>query len=465
MSGRRYGRLVAGVDSSTQSTKVLLCQADNGEVVAEGSAPHPPGTECHPHHWWTALQQAGNGLLEQAAAIAIAGQQHGMVILDADDEVIRPALLWNDLRSAPQAAALVAEFGGPRWWAEQTGSVPGASFTVTKLRWLAEHEPASARQVCRVMLPHDWLTWRLGATSPVTDRGDASGTGYFAVVSGRWLPDLVTAALGHNADLPRVAQPAEVVGETDDGAVLAAGTGDNMAAALGLGLKPGDVAVSIGTSGTVFAVREAPSADPSGAVAGFADATGRFLPLVCTMNAGRALTAAANMTGTDLLGLAERALAAEPGSGGITLLPYLDGERTPDRPGATGVLAGLTTSNATPENLARSAVEGVLGSLADAIDLLADCGVGFQHALLIGGGARSAAIREIAPGIFGRDVEVPEPAEYVALGAARQAAWALAGTPEPPDWPTPPASRYAGPPQPELRARYAALRNATLGWS
>jgi xylulokinase len=465
VSGRRSGRLVAGVDSSTQSTKVLLCRAENGEVVAQGSAPHPTGTECHPHHWWTALQQAGTGLLGQAAAIAIAGQQHGMVVLDADDEVIRPALLWNDLRSAPQAAALVAEFGGPRWWAERTGSVPGASFTVTKLRWLAEHEPASARQVCRAMLPHDWLTWRLGAASPVTDRGDASGTGYFAVVSGHWLPDLVTAALGHDADLPRVAEPAEVVGATDAGAVLAAGTGDNMAAALALGLQPGDVVVSIGTSGTVFAVSETPSADPSGAVAGFADATGRFLPLVCTANAGRVLTAAANMTGTDLLGLAERALAAEPGSGGITLLPYLDGERTPDRPGATGVLAGLTTSNATPENLARSAVEGVLGSLADAIDLLADCGVGFQHALLIGGGARSAAIREIAPGIFGRDVEVPEPAEYVALGAARQAAWALAGTPEPPDWPRPPARCYAGEPQPELRTRYAALRNATFGWS
>ena len=148
-----------------------------------------------------------------------------------------------------------------------------------------------------------------------------------------------------------------------------------------------------------------------------------------------------------------------------TALPYLDGERTPDRPGATGVLADLTTSNATPENLARSAAEGVLGSLADAIDLLADCGVGFQHALLIGGGARSAAIREIAPDIFGRDVEVPEPAEYVALGAARQAAWALAGTPEPPDWPRPPARCYAGEPQPELRMRYAALRNATVGWS
>ena len=218
-----------------------------------------------------------DGLLDRAAAVAVGGQQHGMVVLDGDDRVIRPALLWNDLRSAPQAADLVAELGGPRWWAERTGSVPGASFTVTKLRWLAEHEPGNARRVARVMLPHDWLTWRLGAATPATDRGDASGTGYFGTPSGGWLHDVVAAALGHDADLPRVAGPAEAVGETARGALLAAGTGDNMAAALGLGLRPGEVAVSIGTSGTVFAVSDEPAADPARAVAGFADATGRFL--------------------------------------------------------------------------------------------------------------------------------------------------------------------------------------------
>jgi xylulokinase len=343
--------------------------------------------------------------------------------------------------------------------------VPGASFTVTKLRWLAEHEPAAARRVRRVMLPHDWLTWRLGAVSPVTDRGDASGTGYFALVSSHWLPDLVTAALGHDAELPRVARSAEVVGKTSAGAVLAAGTGNNMAAALGLGLQPGEVAVSIGTSGTVFAVSASPAADPSGAVAGFADATGRFLPLVCTANAGQVLTAAANMTGTDLPRLAERALAAEPGAAGITLLPYLDGERTPDRPVATGVVTGLTTSNASPQNLAWAAVEGVLCSLADAADLLAGYGVSFRCALLIGGGARLAAVREIAPGILGREVKVPEAAEYVTLGAARQAAWALAGHAEPPPWPRPHAQQYTSGPQLEVRARYAALRDATVGWS
>jgi xylulokinase len=253
---------------------------------------------------------AGARLLDRAAAIAVAGQQHGMVVLDADGAVIRPALLWNDLRSADAAADLVAELGGARWWAEQTGSVPKASFTVSKLRWLAEHEPAHASRVARVMLPHDWLTWKLGAPEPVTDRGDASGTGYFATPAGRWLPDVASTALGHEPLLPRVAAPGEVVGESVRGAVLAAGTGDNMAAALGLGLAPGEVAVSVGTSGTVFAVSARPAADSSGAVAGFADATGRFLPLVCTVNAGLMLAAVAAMTGTDLAGLSERALSA-----------------------------------------------------------------------------------------------------------------------------------------------------------
>ncbi len=457
--------LVAGVDSSTQSTKVLLCRAEDGEVVGEGTAPHPGGTECDPAAWWAALEQAGEGLLGRADAVAVAGQQHGMVVVGESGEVIRPALLWNDLRSSAAAAALIAERGGPHWWAAQTGSVPNASFTVTKLRWLAEHEPAHAAQVARVMLPHDWITRRLGAAEPVTDRGDASGTGYFSTRTGQWLPGVAAAALGHQPQLPRVAAPAEIVGRTAWGAAIGPGTGDNMAAALGLGLEPGEVAVSIGTSGTAFAVTGVPADDPSGAIAGFADATGRFLPLACTVNAGLVLSSAAALTGTDLAGLSRRALAAEPGAGGITLLPYLDGERTPDRPHATGVLSGLTTRNATPENLARAAVEAVLASLADVARLLGAQGVEMRSVLLIGGGARSEAVRRLAPSIFGVDVDVPEPAEYVALGAARQAAWALAGTPAPPAWPRRPTRRYSGPPQPAITDRFAALRDATRTWS
>jgi len=460
--------LVAGVDSSTQSTKVLLCDAADGTIVAQASAPHPGGTECPPQAWREALAAAGEDLLPRAAAVGVAGQQHGMVVLDENAEVIRPALLWNDLRSAGAAAALVAE-RGPRWWAERTGSVPNASFTVAKLRWLAGHEPGNAARVDRVLLPHDWLTWGLiagppMAKEPVTDRGDASGTGYFSPADGAWLPEVAAGALGHQVRLPRVARPAEAVAETAWGAVVSPGTGDNMAAALGLGLAPGEVAVSIGTSGTAYAVTTVPSADPSGAIAGFADATGRFLPLVCTINAGLVLDSVAAMLGTDANGLSARALAATPGAGGITLLPYFDGERTPVRPGATGVLQGLTTRNATPENLARAAVEAVLASLAEVAGLLHHDGTKPERVLLIGGGARSDAVRDAAPGIFGVPVDVPEPEEYVALGAARQAAWALAGTPDPPAWPRRPTERYEGPAQPGIRERFAALRDATTGW-
>jgi xylulokinase len=281
-----------------------------------------------------------------------------------------------------------------------------------------------------------------------------------------------------------VANPYDVVGETAWGATLAPGTGDNMGAALGLGLEPGDVVVSIGTSGTAFAVSRTSAADASGLVAGFADATGRFLPLVCTLNAARVLSSTANLLGCSLDELSALALAASPGAQGLTLLPYLDGERTPNRPDATGMLRGLTTTNATRENLARAAVEALLASLADAVDHLAAHG-GFgrgsgpdndsldaagwpSRVLLIGGGARSTAVRELAPAIFGVPVSVPEPGEYVALGAARQAAWAIARTPEPPHWPRPPAREYAlgpGGPTPEVRAQYAALRDDTAMWS
>ncbi|MBV9094150.1 MAG: xylulokinase [Streptosporangiaceae bacterium] len=459
--------LVAGVDSSTQSTKVLLCRAEDGAVVGQASAPHPDGTEADPERWWQALTAAGDGLLGRAGAVGVAAQQHGMIVLDEAGQVIRPALLWNDMRSAPQAAALIAEMGGPEQWARRTGLVPRASFTVTKLRWLAEQEPDAAARTAQVLLPHDWLTWRLagGLAEAATDRGDASGTGYFSPAEGTWLPDTAEAALGKPVRLPRVAAPAEIVARTPAGAALSAGTGDNMGAALGLGLNAGEVVVSIGTSGTAYAVAATPAADPSGAVAGFADATGRFLPLVATVNAARVLVVTARMLGTDIEGLSRLALEAPPGAGGLVLLPYLDGERTPDRPDASGVLRGLTGSNTTAQNLARAAVEAVLCSLADAVDHLAGSGIVPERVILIGGAARSEAVRRIAPMIFGVPTAVPQPAEYVALGAARQAAWAACRpSGQPPGWRRPADAEYRAEPCPQVRARYAALRDDTADW-
>ncbi|MEN3263384.1 xylulokinase [Pseudonocardia sp.] len=460
-------RLVAGIDSSTQSCTVVIRDAETGALVRHGRAPHPLGTEVDPAAWWDALQAAlaDAGGLADVGALAVAGQQHGMVCLSADGDVVRPALLWNDTRSAGAADDLVAELG-TKEWAEAVGSVPVASFTVTKLRWLATHEPHHAANTAAVCLPHDWLTWKLRGTADirdlVTDRSDASGTGYFSGVTGEYRRDLLERALGRaDVVLPRVLGPAEEAGRTPDGVLLGPGAGDNAAAALGLGAGRGDVVVSIGTSGVVSAVTTTATADDTAIIAGFASATGEHLPLVCTLNAARVLDSAAAMLGVDHDGLSRLALAAPPGAGGLVLVPYLEGERTPNRPDATGALHGLTLATSTPAHLARAAVEGLLCGLADALDALVAAGVPVQRAFLVGGGARSEAVARIAPAVLGRPVMLPTPGEYVADGAARQAAWVLAGTTAPPEWAAADTVAFEAEPTPAVRERYAEVRELT----
>ena len=462
---------VAGVDSSTQSCKVVVRETATGAVVSSGRGAHPAGTDVHPGAWWDALRTAiaDAGGLADVSAVAVAAQQHGMVVLDEDGEVIRPALLWNDTRSAGAAADLIAEFGAEEL-ARRTGSVPVASFTATKLRWLRDAEPEHAARVAAVCLPHDWLTWRLRGYGPgnadlgelTTDRSDASGTSYWSPASGDYDRELLVAALGHDAILPRVLGPAESPGVTAEqpgipgGLVLGAGAGDNAGAALGLGASVGDVIVSIGTSGTVFAVTSTPAADASGAVAGFADASGAYLPLVATLNAARILDAVAGLLGADHAELGRLALAAAPGAGGLVLQPYFEGERTPNLPDATATLFGMTLASTTRENLARAAVEGMLCALADGLDAVRAQGVEVRRVLLIGGGAQNPAVPAVAAQVLDAPVVVPEPGEYVALGAAAQAAWALTG--ERPAWPIALTAEPAPDPRPEIRAAYAARR-------
>lgn len=470
--------LVAGVDSSTQSCKVVVRDAGTGALVRSGRASHPDGTEIDPRHWWDALQTAVRdaGGLDDVDAVAVGGQQHGMVALDADGEVVRDALLWNDTRSAPSALALIDELGGPQAWADAIGSVPVASLTVTKLRWLRDHEPDAAARVAAVALPHDWLTWRLAGYGPgnadlaalTTDRSDVSGTGYWSPFTEDYRRDLLELALGHDVVLPRVVGAGEAAGVAGDtglvraGAALGAGAGDNAAAALGLGMVAGDVAISIGTSGVVSAVSATPTADGSGLVTGFADATGAYLPLACTLNASRVLDAAARMLGVDHAGLSRLALSAPAGADGLVLVPYLEGERTPNKPDATGALHGMRLANTTPAHLARAAVEGMLCALADGLDALRAQGVPVERVSLIGGGAQSEAVRRIAPAVLGTAVTVPTPGEYVADGAARQAAWVLSGSERPPAWTAAgEAEVYEADPAPHVREQYAAVRELT----
>ncbi|MCI1017180.1 xylulokinase [Microbacterium sp. C5A9] len=422
--------LVLGVDSSTQSCKAVVVDTSTGAVIRTGRASHPDGTSVDPEAWWRALDAAiaEAGSLDDIAAWSIGGQQHGMVALDADGNVIRDALLWNDTRSAGAAKHLIGEFGASAL-AARTGLVPVASFTITKLRWLRDHEPENAARVAAVALPHDWLTWRLRGFGPenpvldelVTDRSDASGTGYWSPATGEYDRELLVAALGHDAILPRVLAHDEFVTDAD-GRRVGAGAGDNAAAALGLGAAPGDVVVSIGTSGTVCAISTTPISDASGTVAGFADASGNFLPLVATLNAARVVDVTAALLGVTHDEFSDLALSAASGASGLTLVPYFEGERTPNLPDATASLTGMTLASTTRANLARAAVEGMLRGLGAGLDALRDLGIPLERALLIGGGAQSEAVRGIAPDVLGLPVEVPEPGEYVALGAARQAA-------------------------------------------
>ncbi|MEU1181845.1 xylulokinase [Streptomyces sp. NPDC005820] len=427
------GPLVVGVDSSTQSTKALVVDAGTGEVVASGQAPHTvsagAGRESDPRQWWDALREAlrqcGDAARE-AAAVSIGGQQHGLVTLDEHGEPVRPALLWNDVRSAPQARRLTEELGGAKFWAERTGSVPAASFTVTKWAWLAENEPEALRATKAVRLPHDYLTERLTGEG-TTDRGDASGTGWWASATEGYDEEILARVGLDPALLPRVVRPGEIAGTVRDshdlpfakGTLVAAGTGDNAAAALGLGLRPGTPVLSLGTSGTVYAVSKHRPADPTGTVAGFADAHGDWLPLACTLNCTLAVDRLAALLGLDRE-------AVEPTTD-LTLLPYLDGERTPNLPNASGLLHGLR-HDTTAGQLLQAAYDGAVHSLLGALDLVLDEDADpSAPLLLIGGGARGTAWQQTVRRLSGRPVQIPEAKELVALGAAAQAAGLLTG--------------------------------------
>ena len=437
---------VAGVDSSTQSCKVVICDPASGRIIREGRASHPEGSEVAPQAWWDAFLEAvrAAGGFDDVRALSVGGQQHGMVCLDSQGEVIRPALLWNDTRSAGAAEELICERGdgdrerGARWWAQATGLVPVASFTVTKLRWLADNEPENARKIAAVCLPHDWLSWKIrggfeavGLEGLCTDRSDASGTGYMDRADAVYRREILAQALRISLEeaegiiLPKICEPMEAMGCGDlaqgwGEIAIGPGCGDNAGAALGVGLGVGQALLSLGTSGVVAVVSETPVEDPSGQVAGFADASGHWLPLACTLNASRILDAIGAMSGLSYEELDEAALSV-PNAGGLRLVPYFEGERTPNLPDATARLEGMTLKNSTRAHLARAGVEGLLAHMRFALECVRELGVPIEKVLVVGGGARSRAVRSLAAEFLGVPVEFPEAAEYVALGAARQA--------------------------------------------
>jgi xylulokinase len=442
--------IVAGLDSSSAFTRIVVCDTDTGAVLRQGYAPHPVDAKSHavdPQVWLLSLGDAASGgLLEGVQAIGVSAQQHGLVPLDRQGNPVCAALVGHDKRAQVAAADLIDALGSRSAWAEAVGSVPQAPQPVAKLRWLAKHEPEAAATIATLLQPHDWLVWQLlgRPVRRITDRGAASGTGYWSAASGSYRPDLVELALGHPAAVPEVLGPSDTAGRTPEGLLISAGTGETMAAAFGLGVAVGDVVVSLGGSGSVMAVHHEALTDPSGMITSFADATGMHLPVVHTLNAVRALRGTAELLGVEGLdALSALALASTPGASGLVLLPYLEGERTPQLPHTAGTLSGLRRESMKREHLARAAFEGMLCSLADAMDVLSNRGVEVRRVFLLGAAAELPAVQAAAPAIFGAQVVVPQPADYAAIGAARQAAWALGVAQGTLDPATPPAWRGA----------------------
>ena len=430
--------IVAGVDSSTQSVKVVLRDSDSGELIASTSRPHPDGTEIDPQHWWRALSDALEELSShKISAISIAGQQHGMIALHKDGAVIRDALLWNDTRSDKAAHDLNQEIPDI---ALRTGSQLVASFTASKLRWLADNEKENANKVAAIALPHDWLSWKLSGAKSLdtlfTDRSDASGTGYFDSVKNEYCLDILATAIrdSKKVTLPKVVAPNQFGATSIDSIPIAAGAGDNAGAALGLGASLGDLVISLGTSGTAFAVSKSSTHDSSGEVAGFADATGNFLPLACTLNAAKIFNTVARSLSLSFEEFSSLALSAKAGAEGLRMIPHFDGERTPNKPRAKGSFHGITHNNFTKENIARASIEGVIAGMIYAARAVERLGVSYSRILLIGGAAKNSAVQQISADLFGREINIPAIGEYVADGAANQAAWALSGMENPPNW-------------------------------
>jgi xylulokinase len=431
--------LVAGVDTSTQTTKVVLVDAETGEQVAIGRAPHDVGgsggaRESDPEQWWEALASAlgATGRAGDVAAISVAGQQHGLVVLDRAGRPIRPAKLWNDTESAEDARALIDAFGGPHWWAEHVGLVPVASFTATKWAWLRRVEPHHAAATAAIRLPHDFLTERLCGRG-VTDRGDVSGTGWWSTASEAYVPAVLEHASVELDEslLPDVLGPREPAGDVtataarrlglQAGIPVGPGTGDNAGAAVGLGLEPGIPVVSLGTSGTAYISSHTRTVDPSGAVAGFADAGGRFLTLAATLNCTLAVDRVAAWLGLDRD-------AAAPTTD-VVVLPYLDGERTPNLPNAAASITGLRHSTE-PTEILLAAYQGAALSLLEALEVIDVHSSGIDDdapLILIGGGARGVTWQRVVRQLSGRAIQIPAAEEPVALGAAAQAAAMLSG--------------------------------------
>ena len=436
-----------GIDCGTQGTKALLAD-EKGHVLGRGYAKHAlieradGAREQKPQWWVDALRVSVRQALSETSepdvlALAVSGQQHGLVVLDEDNQVIRPAKLWNDTQTAPQNAELIERLGGKAAMLERFGIIPLTGYTVSKLLWLRQSEPGAFARVRHILLPHEylnfWLTGRICA-----EYGDASGTAFFDARTRTWIREIMGEIDGGSgqlfAALPPLMSPEEFVGPllperaADLGlpatCMVASGGGDNMMGAIGTSnVREGVVTLSLGTSSTVYSYRDAPSHDASGDVAPFCSSSGGWLPLVCTMNATNVVTQTLQVLGRSVADIDPALKATEPGAQGLVFIPFLNGERTPDLPGARGSIHGIASTNFTADNLVRAVVEGVTFGILNGLQLIL-AGEQASTIMVIGGGSRSAGWRQLIADATGATIQVPCEEEAGCLGAIIQAIYA-----------------------------------------
>ena len=437
-----------GIDSGTQSTKAIVLNLESGEVVAQSSQAYelisglPPGhLEQHPGDWIDAVKNTVADCLEQLGekraqvrGIGVSGQQHGLVVLDRDDQVVRPAKLWCDISTVEQCDQFAEEFGGTSGLTEKSGNTMLPGYTIPKLLWLKQNEPDNFAKTASVLLPHDYINFVLTGVKRM-EYGDASGTGILDVRSREWdgdladfvdprvremLPELGSSNSAHGTLLSGLADEWGLSGEV----IVSAGGGDNMMGAIGTGnIADGIITASFGTSGTLYGCAEKPIVDPNGEIAAFCDSTDRWLPLACTMNVTVVTEQVRNWFGWDLEELEKQVASVPPGADGVSFLPYLNGERTPNLPGGTGVVHGLGSSCATPAHLARSAMEGATLGLAYGLRRFDALGLTPTEIRLTGGGSKSSVWRQMSADVFGVPVVGMATAEGAGLGGAIQAAF------------------------------------------
>ncbi|MDE1167968.1 MAG: xylulokinase [Pseudomonas sp.] len=438
-----------GIDCGTQGTKALILDADSGQVLGQGAAPHTMVSgangrrEQDPRQWLDACVTATRQALDaagidgaQVRGVGVSGQQHGLVLLGAQGQVLRPAKLWCDTESSAENDRLLAQLGGVQGSLKRLGLAIAPGYTVSKLLWTREQHPEVFARIAHILLPHEYLNyWLTGRCC--SEYGDASGTGYFDVRMRQWDLDLLASIDPRLAGaLPELIESRQAVGTVLPGianllgispqAVVASGGGDNMMGAIGTGnIAPGILTMSLGSSGTVYAYADSAQVSPEPEVATFCSSSGGWLPLICTQNLTNATSAVRELFALDINAFNQQVQAAPIGCDGVLMLPFLNGERVPALPHANGSFQGLTSTNLSPANLCRAAVEGTTFGLRYGLDLLRASGVRSTSIRLIGGGANSAVWRQMVADIMNTQVVCPRQPEAAALGAAVQAAWCV----------------------------------------